>query len=148
IHTWAHGGLSRWSNGIRMTSTSWCQAISPSERIIWASFSLVPSMETSIIVSNPTRRQHGWNFLGKGKTKWTRSVDEDGRSSRRDNSREDSIFTKGMSQGSQRKKRDEQTSQTMIDFALCQAYKVLVIASVLRVLSRERGRPYLKIPSM
>ena len=52
---------------------------------------------------------------------------------------------KGMSQGLWRKKRDEETVQTMIDFALCQAYKVLVIASVLRLLSRERGRPYLKI---
>ena len=32
----------------------------------------------------------------------------------------------------------------MIDFALCRAYKVLIIVSVLRLLSRERGRPYLK----
>src|SRR5262245_24555386 len=105
-------------------------------------------MGTLIIVSSPTRRQHVWNFPGKGKMKWTRCVGEGGRSSKTDNSRGESLLTKGMSQGSQRKKRDEQTSQTMIDFALCQAYKVLVIAAVLRVLSRERGRPYLKIPSM
>jgi len=29
-----------------------------------------------------------------------------------------------MSQGSLRKKRDEETNQTMIDFGLCQVYKV------------------------
>jgi hypothetical protein len=50
---------------------------------------------------------------------------------------------KGMSQGLWHKKSDEQTSQTMIDFALYRAYKVLVIATVLRLLSRERGRPCL-----
>jgi hypothetical protein len=33
-----------------MTSTSLFQGISPSERIIWESFSLVPSMGTLIIV--------------------------------------------------------------------------------------------------
>jgi hypothetical protein len=35
----------------------------------------------------------------------------------------------------------EQIVQTMIDFALGQAYKVLVIASVIRLLSRGRGDP-------
>src|SRR5262245_41425203 len=100
---WEHGALLRWSNGIRTSSTSLFQAISPSERIIWESFSLEPCMEISIIVLSPTRRQNVWNFLGKGKTKWTQSVDADGRSWRTDSSRGDSISMKGMSQGSLRK---------------------------------------------
>jgi hypothetical protein len=48
---------------------------------------------------------------------------------------------KGMSQGLLQKKRDERTNQTMVDLALCQEYKVLIIASVMRLLSRGRGRP-------
>jgi hypothetical protein len=84
------------------------------------SFSLEPSMGISIIVLRPTRIQNAWNFPGKGRTKWTQSVGEGGRSLKTDNSKEDSTFTKGMSQGSLRKNRDEQPSQTMIDFALCQ----------------------------
>src|SRR5262249_34462988 len=125
ISTWAHGGLSRWSNGIRTTSTSLCQDISPSEKTTLESFSLAPSMGKSIIVLSLTRTQNVWNFPGKGKTKWTPSVDAGGRCSRTDNFMEDSTFTKGMSQGLWLKKRDEQTSQTMIDFALGQEYKVL-----------------------
>ena len=81
-------------------------------------------MGTSIIVLRPTTMLSAWSFPGKGKTKWTRSVDEGGRSLRMDNSRGQFIFTKGMSQGSLRKKRDEETNQTMIDFGLCQVYKV------------------------
>jgi hypothetical protein len=57
-----------------------------------------------------------------------------------DSSRGDSTFTKGMSQGLWHKKRNEETSQTMIDFALGQEYKVLVITSAMRLLSRGRGR--------
>src|SRR5262249_11637201 len=64
------------------------------------------------------------------------------------NSREGSIFTKGMRQGLWHKKSDEQTSQTMIDFALGQEYKVLVIASAMRVLSRGRRRHCLQILPM
>src|SRR5215831_1771191 len=101
-------------------------------------------METSIIVLSPTRIRNAWNFPGKGKTKWTQSVDAGGRSSRMDNSRGDSTFTKGMSQGLWHKKSDEQTSQTMFDFALGQEYKVLVIASAMRLLSRGRGRACLQ----
>src|SRR6266446_2065050 len=112
---WEHGGLSRWSNGIRTSSTSLFQDISPSERIIWESFSLEPSMGISIIVSSPTRIQHVWNFPGKGKTKWTRSVDEGGRSLRMDNSKGESIFTKGMTQGLWQKKRDEQTGTPVLE---------------------------------
>ena len=48
-------------------------------------------------------------FSWEGRTKWTQSVDAGGRSLRMDNSRGDSTFTKGMSQGLWRKKRDEQT---------------------------------------
>src|SRR6266446_10618103 len=99
---WEHGGLSRWSNGIRTSSTSLFQDISPSERIIWESFSLEPSMGISIIVSSPTRIQNVWNFPGKGRTKWTRSVDEGGRSLRLDNSRGEFIFMKAMTQDSLR----------------------------------------------
>src|SRR5262245_48012420 len=65
-----------------------------------------------------------WNFPGKEKTKWTPSADEGGRSLRMDNSRGDSTFTEGMSQDLLQKKSDEETIQTMIDFALCQVYKV------------------------
>ena len=57
-------------------------------------------MGISIIVLRPTRRRNAWSFPGKAKMKWTRSADADGRSLRTDNSRGDSIFTKGMSQGS------------------------------------------------
>jgi hypothetical protein len=71
-------------------------------------------MGTLIIVSSPTRIQNAWNFPEKGKTKWTPSVDEGGRSLWMDNSRGDSTFTKGMSQDLWQKKSDEQTSQTMI----------------------------------
>src|SRR5262249_40474 len=103
----------RWSNRIRTISTSLCKAFSLSERIIWASFSLAPSMGNSFIVSSPTRRQHVWKFPGKGKLKWTPYVDEGGRSSKTDNSRGESILTKGMTQGSRRKKRDEQREATV-----------------------------------
>src|SRR4029453_13911864 len=105
---WEHGGLSRWSNGIRTSSTSLSQDTSLSARIIWESFNLALSMGIWIIVLRPTRKQNVWNFPGKGRTKWTRSVDEGGRSLRTDNSRGDSTFTKGMSQGLGQKKSTEQ----------------------------------------
>src|SRR5437899_1760487 len=73
----------------------------------------IRAMGTLIIVLSPTRRQNVWNFPGKGKTKWTQSVDADGRSLRMDNSRGDSIFMKGMSQGLWQKNRDEQTGATV-----------------------------------
>src|SRR5437879_1602596 len=106
---WEHGGLSIWHNGIRTSSTSLFQDISPFVRIIREHFSLEPSMGIlTIVLSLPTMR-NAWHFPGKGKMKWTRSVEADGRSSRTDNSRGEFIFMKGMAQGSLRKKRGEQT---------------------------------------
>jgi hypothetical protein len=35
-----------------------------------------------------------------------------------------------MNQALLRKKRNEETNQTMIDFALCQAYKVSIVAQI------------------
>ena len=81
-------------------------------------------LQRADIVSSPTRRQNVWNFPGKEKTKWTPSADEGGPSLQMDNSRGDPTFTEGMSQDLLQKKSDEETIQTMIDFALCQVYKV------------------------
>src|SRR5262249_3633095 len=108
---WAHGGLSRWHNGIRTSSTSWCQDISPSGRISVERFNFALSMEISMIVVSNTTTLNAWHFPGKGQMKWTRSVDADGRSSRTGNFRGEFIFMKGMTQGSLRKKRDEQRGE-------------------------------------
>src|SRR2546428_4219449 len=110
---WEHGGLARWHNGIRTSSTSWCQDISSFVRIMRDSFSLEPSMGILLIVLHLPTRRNVWNFPGKGKTKWTQCVDEDGRSSRTDNSKEESMFTKETTLASLWKKSDEQPEATV-----------------------------------
>ena len=109
VGTWRIIEMEQWDQAL---TTSLCQDISPSERIIWASFSSEPCMAISIIVFRPTRRRNAWSVPGRVRMrKWTRSVDVDGRSLRDGQLQGKIIFMKGMNQGSLRKNRDEQRGE-------------------------------------